>query len=152
LKSVNGGTNWQSIPGAFAGPFGTDNFFGGGAKILSISVQPSNGQVVLASAWRWPQSQAGIFRSIDGGMDWSQVRAGPGSYVQFDRNTATTAYAAIGSEYGDPSSGVYKSIDSGQTWAPLGQSGPAPLPAPANIGTITMAVAPSNSSTMYVFI
>jgi photosystem II stability/assembly factor-like uncharacterized protein len=151
LKSINDGVTWQAVPGPFAGPFGPDNFFGGGAKILSLSVHPSNGQILLAGVWRGTQSQAGIFRSNDGGMTWTQVLAGPGHDVQFDRTTGT-AYAALGSGYGDPASGLYKSIDSGLTWTPLGRGGANPLPPAANIGEITMAAAPSNFSTIYVFI
>jgi photosystem II stability/assembly factor-like uncharacterized protein len=152
LKSTNGGATWQSITEPFAGPFGSDNFFGGGAKILSLAVQPSNGEIVLAAVWRWPQSQGGIFRSTDSGMTWTQILSGPSQDVQFDRTTSTTAYAALGSGYGDPTSGIYKSVDSGQTWTALGRSGSNPLPPALNIGTIAMGAAPSDFSMVYVFI
>jgi photosystem II stability/assembly factor-like uncharacterized protein len=152
LKSINAGATWQSIPGPFAGPFGSDNFFGGGAKILSLAVHPTNGQIVVAAVWRWPQNQGGIFRSADAGATWTQMLPGPGHYVQFDSGNPNTAYVALGSGYGDPSSGLYKSVDAGLSWTALGQGGARPLPPAINIGEITMAAAPSNFNTLFAYI
>jgi uncharacterized protein (TIGR03437 family) len=150
LKSIDAGANWRQLPGPFAGPFGPDSFFGGSSRILSLAVHPAMGQILLAAMWRWPQSNAGIFRSTDGGTTWKQMLAGPGLQVSFDPANGNIAYAVIGGYYGDPGSGIYKSVDGGITWALTNGTGPNLLPASGAITNITMAVAPSNSLIVYV--
>src|SRR5712692_9031999 len=152
LKSTDAGQTWTNIPGPFVGPFDTDQFFGASARIISLAVHPSNSQIVLASAWRWPLNQAGIFRSTDAGATWTQVLAGPGSDVMFDPSNGNIAYAAIGNYYGFASSGVYKSGDAGATWTLDDGSGANVLPPQNQIGVIRLALAPSQTSRLYTFI
>ena len=149
LKSNDQGATWTQLSGPFEGPFGPDSFFGGSARILSLSVNPTDGQILLAAIWRWPQSDAGIFRSADAGTTWKQVLSGPGLQVLFDSTNGNIAYAAIGGYYGDPGSGIYRSIDGGMTWTFANGTAPNVLPPSGAITNITLAVAPSNSSIVY---
>src|ERR1022692_3567067 len=72
LKSTDGGDTWTNYPGPFAGPTGTDTYCGTGAEIAALAVNPSNPQVLLAGVFRCSAS-AGIYRSTDGGINWTQV-------------------------------------------------------------------------------
>lgn len=149
LKSTDGGNTWINIPGPFLGPFGPDTFFGGGARMNWLAVSPANPSVLLAAVWRWPHSAAGIYRSADGGNTWAQVFSGaPGSQVFFD-SIGQHAYAAMGDYYGSSQDGVYASSDAGQTWTLDDGTGNNRLPAGANMGSITLAMAPSRSTTLY---
>ncbi|MGH8336125.1 MAG: WD40/YVTN/BNR-like repeat-containing protein, partial [Gammaproteobacteria bacterium] len=113
------------------------------------------------------QAHSGIWRSTDGGADWTLIP--PSSYnpalpVQFDFGTnvafdpndlsGNTAYAALGIPFcasntcgaaGDEEldNGVYKSTDSGLTWTRLAGLDTAASSNSGNYGRITIAVGPS---------
>src|SRR5262249_4442615 len=107
LKSTDKGSTWVDLPGPFAGPYGTNSFFDGGAHVVSLAVDPGNSQVILAGAFKAPLSNGGIYRSTDGGVSWSQrLSGGSGTSVLFDASTAHVAYAAIGEYYSDQHNGV----------------------------------------------
>ena len=95
---------------------------------------------------------SGIWRSTDGGNTWSRVLLATsdtdsfGTSVFFVSNT--TAYAAIGSIFGDSNNGVYKSTNAGLTWVPANGSGSTALTNGTNAGRITLVVAPSSSTTL----
>jgi len=147
-----------------------------GPFIGSISVDPatsSASQVLLAGVQGIStQAHSGIWRSTDGGADWTLTA--PTSYspalptpydfgtgVAFDPNDSTgkTAYAALGVPFctgtngacgqsGDAEldNGVYKSSDGGQTWTLLSSLDTAVTTAgllPSSYGRITIAVGPS---------
>ncbi len=88
------------------------------------------------------------YRSSDGGKTWSQVFSGArGAAVFFDPTNGDNAYAALGDTYGSPLDGIYKSTDAGQTWSLDDGTGTNVLP--SNLGTIKLATAPSNPTTLY---
>lgn len=140
LKSQDGGQSWTNI----IGPFLRD-------KISAVAVQPSNGQVLLAS------SSAGVWRSADAAQTWTRVIAStkggpvPATSVLFDPGNNNTAYAAVGSIFGNTSNGVYKSTDSGVTWTRLTGSGAAALPT-RSVGRIELAIAPSSTNILFASI
>lgn len=118
LKSTDAGTTWTLYNGPFAGPFGP-TFFDGGARIGSLAVSPSNGQVILAAADFNNPAKSGIYRSPDGGATWSLVLGGAsGTEVLFDPSSgSTTAWAALGDPNGNiDKNGVYRSLDGGFHW------------------------------------
>jgi len=148
LKSVDGGASWQQLPGPFVGRFDSSSFFGGGARIGSLAVHPTNSQILLAAVQLLFRD--GIYRSTDGGTTWTRVLFGaPGTGVLFDPTNGNIAYAALGAVGGNSLNGVYKSTDAGETWSPDNGSGTNVLPS-INVGRIAMAMAPSSPVTLYV--
>src|SRR5579862_3180148 len=146
LKSTDAGATWTQYCGPFCGPVGQDGFYGGGARIGGLAVQPSNNQVLLAAVALL--NKDGIYRSTDGGVSWTQVLSGnPGTAVIFDPNQPNTAYAALGNSFAG-TEGVYKSSDGGQTWSANNGSGVQALPL-TNAGRIVLAMTPSNTTTLY---
>jgi uncharacterized protein (TIGR03437 family) len=150
LKSSDAGATWKNYPGPFVGPYGSDNYFGGGARILAVAVSPTDSNLVLAALWRWPMTQAGIFRSTDAGVTWNQVLAGPGKDVQFLPGSSTRVFATMASYYTSSAAGLYQSTDAGQTWAPVTGSGATPLPAGNNVSEFRLATSASPPYTIYV--
>lgn len=154
LKSTDGGNTWVHYPGPFVGPFGSDPFFGRGAQILSVAVHPSDPNLLLVGDWVWPQSNAGVYRSTDGGQTWSQMLAGTqANTVSFDPANGNIAYAALCGGYGPPygglNAGVYKSTNAGANWTLLRGTSAAPLPSQTAISDCRIAVQPSNPSIVY---
>src|SRR5580704_6132470 len=156
LKTTNGGNTWTYISSPFAGPFSDSGYFGGGAHINQIAVDPASPSVVLAAVWRFPASSAGIYRSTDGGNTWAQVLPGAGATSVTFSSTGSVAYAAISDYFGTSEAGIYKSTDGGQSWTAANGSGSTQLPL-ANagvpiVGEIQLAMAPSSPTTLYVSI
>ncbi|MDQ6758803.1 MAG: hypothetical protein M3Z32_02915 [Acidobacteriota bacterium] len=137
LKSTDAGANWRNIVGPFLR-----------AKIGAFAVHPSNGQILLCT------TETGVWRSADGASTWSRVlgQSGvglvAGTSVVFDPVTPTIAYAALGSAGGAPLNGLYKSTDAGLTWKLSDGSGSGAIPT-TDVGRISIAIAPSNPSTLY---
>ena len=156
LKTQDAGNTWQYIASPFAGPFNSSGYFGGGAHINQIAVDPGNHLIVLAAVWRFPASSAGIYRSIDGGNTWTQVFPGaPATSITFS-STGSVAYAAVSYYFGTNLAGIYKSTDFGQNWTPVNGSGATQLPLTnggvASVGEIQLAMAPSSPTTLYASI
>ena len=147
LKSTNGGTTWTQLP---TGPFVSSNFTPP-ARIGQISVHPSNGQILLAAIDRFNRAtEAGVYRSTDGGQTWALVlRGAEATDVTFDPNDGNTAYAGLG--YFAGAAGVYKSTDAGATWTKLTGTGSNLLPG-SGLGAVTVAISRSASATLYVAI
>src|SRR5262249_16468950 len=119
LKSTDTGATWTNLPGPFATLTNNDSYFGGGARIFGITVHPTNSQILLAAVWRWPSNLAGIYRSTDGGVSWTQKLSGAnGTSVFFNPQNPNIAYAALADYYTNAANGIYKSIDGGLTWTP----------------------------------
>lgn len=146
LKSTDGGTTWTQYCGPFCGPVGGDGYYGGGARIGTIAVDPVNPQILLAAVALL--NADGIYRSTDGGQTWTQVLSGnPGTAVIFDP-TGGFAYAALGNSFSGGIEGVYVSTDSGQSWAADNGTGAHSLPL-TNAGRIVLAMAQSSPKTLY---
>ena len=149
LKSTNGGRTWQHIPGPFAGPLTAGT---GGARFDGLAVNASNPQIVIAAVIHTPvATRGGIYRSIDGGLNWSLVLTGAnGSDVVWDPGSPAVGYAAMRFSGATPTAGIYKTTDFGATWVTANGTGTAILPAFTSIGRTKIAVAPSSPGTLYI--
>lgn len=150
LKSTDAGTSWTQYCGPFCGPVAQDGYYGGGARIGGLAIQPGNSQVLLAAVAL--DFKDGIYRSTDAGNSWTQVLAGnPGTSVLFDPTAPNTAYAALGNSFSGGTEGVFLSGDGGMTWSAHNGSGGGALPL-GNAGRVVLAMAPSQPQTLYVSI
>jgi hypothetical protein len=121
---------------------------------LSVAVHPSNPNLLLAGDWVWPQSNAGVYRSTDGGQSWSQLLGGTqANTVTFNPADGNIAYAAVCGGYGPPwggqNAGVYKSTNAGAAWTLLTGTSTAPLPSQTTVSDCRIVVQPSNPSIVY---
>ena len=70
FKSTNGGRTWNSINTGlpkYINP-GLPNYY----EVSSLAIDPTTSQTIYAST-----GGAGIFKSINGGSDWSPINMGP---------------------------------------------------------------------------
>ena len=147
LKSTDGGATWTQMCGPFCGPVGQDGYYGGGARIGSIAVDPANNQILLAGVQLL--NEDGIYRSTDGGSSWTLVLSGnPGTSVFFDPANASIAYAALGSSFSGGTEGVYESTNAGVTWTAVNGSGATAINL-TGAGRIVLADAASSPTTIY---
>jgi len=147
-KSTDGGATWTNM--------GLRNT----ARIARIVVDPTNSDIVYVASpghlWG-PNSERGLFKTVDGGKTWSTILSrdeNTGAVdVALDPNDPRTLYAALyqhrrtpfGYVGGGPGSGLYKSTDAGTTWAPL----TAGLPK-GTVGRISIAIYRKDPRIVYV--
>ncbi len=149
-KSTDAGATWTNVG------------LGDAQQIASMAVDPHDPNVVFVAALGHPygpNSERGIYRTLDGGRTWERVLYrgdDVGAFdVIIDPHDSKTIYATlwaarqapweIGGSFEIPGSGIYKSTDGGATWAQLTQG------VPARIGRTEIAVAPNNANVVYVF-
>lgn len=163
MKSSDGGKTWSLIAGStFAR-----------AAFNRLRVHPTNPSIVLAATSRGgygrdahegvPGSPAfGVLKSSDGGLTWARVLAGQATALETDPTNFNNQYAAIGEQRGPSGidsdstgsvvNGIYRSTDGGETWALVsGPWGPSNA-LNTSVGRIELAIAPSNSNTIYASI
>lgn len=152
LKSTDGGSSWTEYGFAqFAGmSIGRIVVDHGNSNILllaaSINARSDAGDGTLPEGSGPNLSSAGIWRSTDGGITWTQVLpGGAGTDVVFDPADPThqTVYAALvgvsaKSNSTSAPSGIYKSTNGGQSFDTSVTS--SELPASLNVTRITLAI------------
>jgi hypothetical protein len=132
LVSTDGGQSWKL----------TGQNVIGGLAVHQIAVDPKDPNTAWVATNNIPANGgdpnfvAGVFKTTDGGITWTDVTANAGSKgvepwssVVVDPTTSTagggqaTLFAANGDPFGSFTNvnGVYESTDSGQTWTFLGQ-------------------------------
>jgi len=135
-------------------------------RIARIVIDPQDPDVVYvaASGHGWTDnSERGVFKTTDGGRNWSKVlyrspRTGAIDLVM-DPSDAKTLYAAmwqrIRLKWSDPrvepgysEGGVWKSTDAGKTWVESSRG----LPGAQFRGRIGLDVARSNPNVVYAFV
>ena len=145
-KSIDGGAHWQSL-----GLTGT-------RQIGRILVDPHDPNVLMVAALGHaygPNTERGVFRSINGGQTWTKVLyrdEHTGAIdLAFDPGDPKVVFAALWqaqrtpwSQYPPaegPGSGLFKSTDEGVTWTEIAGHG---LPA-GQLGRVGLAVARGSS-------
>ncbi|NOX90580.1 MAG: T9SS type A sorting domain-containing protein [Calditrichaeota bacterium] len=124
FKTTDGGENWIQLP-ASAGNY---NF----RYVNRLVVHPFNADTVLAA------TNAGIFRSLNGGDSWEHV-FNPGARVQqiiANPLNFNTLFACVNNM------GIYKSTDMGNTWNYVSEE-------ISDHRRVEMAIAPSDTSYLY---
>jgi len=150
-RSVDAGKTWENRGLAETG------------RIGRIVIHPSDSDVVFAAALGHaygPQSERGVYRTLDGGATWDQVLfvdENTGAIdIIMDPNNPRILFAAMwqikvwtaGRESGGPGSGLYTSRDGGTTWTQLEGNG---LPKPP-WGKIGLAMSAADSNRIYALI
>ena len=149
-KTVDGGKTWKNIG------------LRDSRAIGKLIVDPKNPDRVLVAALGHPygpNTERGIFRTLDGGKTWEKVlykdENTGGIDITFDPQNANIVFASLWQARrmpwtlsdGGPGSGLYRSNDGGTTWKQLQEHG---LPKPP-YGRIGVAVA-ANSDRVYALI
>ena len=149
-KSTDAGKTWQNI--------GLKD----GQQIGGIAIDPTNDNIVFVAVLGHPygpNTERGVFRTIDGGKTWTRVLykdENTGAIqVTIDPNNPKIIYADLWAGRQGPwengawngtESGLYKSTDGGDTWKKLVTG----LPTVAQgLGRIGFCIAPSNSNRLY---
>jgi len=139
-------------------------------RIVKIEVDPraTETALVCVTGKLWSDStERGVYRTTDGGKTWTQVLKGGNAStgcggMSMDAKNPDVVFASLwdfrrrgwtfrsgGEGPESPSgSGLYRSADGGRTWKEVTGGG---LPAKP-YGRIAVAVAPSNSNTVYAFV
>ncbi len=132
-------------------------------RIGRVVVHPTDSDIVFAAALGHcygPQQERGVYRSLDGGVNWEQVlfvdeNTGAADLV-VDPNNPRILFAGMwqmqiwtwGRQSGGPGSGIYMSRDGGDTWKRLEGSG---LPEPP-LGKVGLTISAADSSRVYALI
>ena len=150
-KSVDGGQTWTSV--------GLKDT----RQIGALIIDPTNPDIVLVAAIGHafgPNTERGVFRTVDGGKSWTRVLykdADTGAIdVTFDPTNPAIVYAAMWQvrrqpwnfSSGGPGSGLYRSTDGGATWTRLEGHG---LPG-GILGRIDVAVSAADPHRVYAMI
>jgi photosystem II stability/assembly factor-like uncharacterized protein len=149
-KSLDGGKTWKNVG------------LRDSRSIGKVIVSPLNPDIVFVAALGHPygpNSERGIFRTMDGGKTWEKVlykdENTGGVDVAFDPHNPNILFAALwqarrtswSMSDGGPGSGLYRSNDGGATWKRLEEHGLPKGP----YGKIGVAVA-ANSDRVYALI
>jgi photosystem II stability/assembly factor-like uncharacterized protein len=126
-------------------------------QIARVRVDPRNPDIVYVGAFGhiWaPNSERGVFKTVDGGKTWSKVLFRNDSTaitdLVMDPSDSRTLYAAFWQAgrkpwimvSGGAGSGIFKTTDAGATWAELTHNPGLPGGVIGNIGLAVSAVNP----------
>ncbi len=159
-RSTDAGQHWDHM--------GLDNT----GRIGRVLIHPTNPDVVYAAAQGHgygPQSDRGLWRTLDGGKSWKKVLFVNDSTgiidVTMDPTNPRVLFAAAWQQYivpwdkhsGGAGSGIWMSRDAGETWMKLdggadGQGYGKGLPKAGTMGKIGLGIARSDPNRLYALI
>ena len=151
-KSLDAGETWKFV--------GLPN----SEHISRIRIHPENPNIVyvgvIGNLWK-PNEERGLYKSIDGGENWSKIlyvsdKAGVGDII-LDPNNSRIIYAATWQmkrngyrmDSGGPDSKVFRSYDEGKTWEDISQYNGLPS---FPWGIVGIAISPVNSKRIWMMI
>jgi len=149
-KSLDGGKTWKNVG------------LGDSRAIGKVIIHPTNPDIVFVAALGHPfgpNTERGIFRTLDGGKTWEKVlykdENTGGVDIDFDPHNPNILFASLwqarrtawSMASGGAGSGLYRSSDGGTTWKRLEEHGLPKGP----YGRIGVAVA-ANSQRVYALI
>lgn len=127
LKSTDGGGSWAVLGANYPpGVSGNADLIFGSASLNRIIVDPANSNILYAGA------SNGLYRSTNGGRDWTLGSNGFGDAETLSLDTSSPVGARV-LFAGVRSSGVRRSTDGGQTWTQV-----LTAATPAVAGALTM--------------
>lgn len=130
LKSTDGGATWNTTGLSFAG---SGNFLG------DILINPTNPQIVICA------SSNGIYRSTNGGVNWSQLLSGSSfsqGAIRFKPNDPSIVYAVSSNQY-------FRSTDSGASFTNIAITGITNIGNNAT-GRLLLDVTPADPNYVYI--
>ena len=153
-KSTDGGQTWKHLG------------LRDGLQIGAILVDPHEPNRVFVGVLGHPygpNAERGVFRSLDGGLNWQKVLYKDDNTgaidLAFDPGNPQTIYAHMwasrrppwttGGSYNGPGSGLYKSTDSGTTWRQLTRGLPTWS---EGLGRIGIGIAPGDPHRIYALV
>jgi photosystem II stability/assembly factor-like uncharacterized protein len=158
-KSTDAGRTWQHLGQR-------DGALRDAEQIGSILVDPKDANRVFAAALGHPygpNSERGVYRSLDGGATWQKVLYKDDNTgaidLAFDPRNSQVIFASMwasrrppwttGGSYDGPGSGLYKSTDGGDHWRQITKG----LPTEADkLGRIGFTVSQSDPDRMYALV
>ena len=143
LKSTDGGDSWTLL--------GQNEF--DRRTISKVVVHPTDPDTVYVAAARGVNGLAGnqgVWKSIDGGVTWTNTTAGisasvPVTDLVMDATNPDALFAGYGDVFGDTSNGLYRTTDGGTNWSPVGVG---ILPSGTAAGRMRLAIS-SSGQTVY---
>jgi photosystem II stability/assembly factor-like uncharacterized protein len=122
-KSIDGGMSWNQIL-----------FISDSSGVADMVMDPTNSDVIYASGYnrlnnfsahRVSGPAAKVFKTIDGGLNWSILNGGLPTTnesrvgLEIDQNNPNTVYAIYIGESNLDIKDIYKSTDGGNNWLPM---------------------------------
>ncbi|MEO6076742.1 MAG: hypothetical protein ABIP56_08040 [Dokdonella sp.] len=152
-RSSDAGKTWRKIG------------LGDSQQIGRVIVDPGNPDLVYVAALGHPygpNEQRGVFRSRDGGANWTRVLGNDDSTgaidLIFEPGNPRTIYASMWQARrtpwnvyppaSGPGSGLYKSVDGGDTWQPIRGNGFAE----GKVGRIGIGISVSEPKRVYAIV
>jgi len=146
FRSTDGGASFVPMNGSGVNKLNL-------SYVSAILVHPTSPNIVLAGGHGYCDAAGtyyagALYRSTDGGANWTLSISGPVGDLLMDPTTPNTMYVGVG-RWGYAGDGVYKTTNAGANWTRIET---APLPYGATTRRIRLAMAPSNAQVIYALI